>query len=330
MARAPDVVLSLYEMAGKPSHDKAYSDLVADLNTLHPHEAPPEELFHYTSAGGLLDILQSNQIWATNLEFMNDFLEVKYAKELLMHLVRQERKSARHGLVARFLEDTASALYPFTNVYSFYAVSFCADGGDRLSQWRAYAGEGTGYSIGFRATELIQAIEKYQSDAREEQIELIQVVYRREQQEAIVQDAVRKVCRYIEEHLTKADRRKANQALQTLPNLLCVHLFPYVFSFKAPGFEEEREWRLVTWIPAAVEAKRVKFRASANFTIPYLSLDLWVTRSAGEGTLPISRIIQGPRVESEVGMKSLEILKRKYGYADTEVVASKIPFRYVV
>ncbi|MGH7831084.1 MAG: hypothetical protein ACREP8_13010, partial [Candidatus Binatia bacterium] len=92
----------------------------------------------------------------------------------------------------------------------------------------------------------------------------------------------------------------------------------------------EREWRLVTWIPAAVEAKRVKFRASANFTIPYLSLDLWVTRSAGEGTLPISRIIQGPRVESEVGMKSLEILKRKYGYADTEVVASKIPFRYVV
>ncbi|MGH7828855.1 MAG: DUF2971 domain-containing protein, partial [Candidatus Binatia bacterium] len=224
MARAPDVVLSLYEMAGKPSHDKAYSDLVADLNTLRPHEAPPEELFHYTSAGGLLDILQSNQIWATNLEFMNDFLEVKYAKELLMHLVRQERKSARHGLVARFLEDTASALYPFTNVYSFYAVSFCADGGDRLSQWRAYAGEGTGYSIGFRATELIQAIGKYRSDAREEQIELIQVVYRREQQEAIVQDAVRKVCRYIEEHLTKADRRKANQALQTLPNLLCVHL----------------------------------------------------------------------------------------------------------
>ena len=316
-------------MGRKASQEKAYSDLMADLVSLRPHEEPPEELFHYTSAGGLVEILQSNQIWATNLEFMNDFREVKYAKELLMHLVRRERKAARHKFAVRFLEDTAGRLYSFTDVFGFYAISFCADGGDRLSQWRAYAGEGTGYSIWFRTAELIEAIGKYRSDQGSEQMELIQVVYRRDQQEAIVEDAIRKVCQYIQGHLAKTDPQTAGKALEALPDLLCVHLFPYLFSFKAVGFEEEREWRLVTWISTALEPKKVKFRPSANFTIPYLSLDLSSKRRGEEGTLPISRIIQGPRVEAEVGMKSLEILKRKYGYADTEVVASTIPFRYV-
>ncbi len=160
-------------------------------------------------------------------------------------------------------------------------------------------------------------------------MDLIEVVYRREQQQAVVQDAVRKICAYIEEHLTEIDGREGRRALKGLPNLLCVHLFPYVFSFKAAGFEEEREWRLVTWIPSAVESKTVRFRASANFIIPYLSLDLSV-KGRGEGEkLPVSRIIQGPRVEAEVGMKSLELLIKKYSYTATEVVPSKIPFRYV-
>ena len=316
-------------VARKRSYDKAYSDLAADLVGLRTHEEPPEELFHYTSAGGLLEIVQSNQIWATNLEFMNDFLEVKYAKELFMEVVQRERRASRNKLVVRFLDDTASTLDPFTNLFSFYAISFCADGGDRLSQWRAYATEGTGYSIGFRTGELINAIGKYKPETGEEQMDLIEVVYRREQQQAVVQDAVRKICRYIEEHLARDDARKGRRALQALPNLLCVHLFPYVFSFKAAGFEEEREWRLVTWIPSAMESKKVKFRASANFTIPYLSLDLSVTGRGDEEKLPISRIIQGPRVEAEVGMKSLELLVKKYGYTATEVVPSKIPFRYL-
>ncbi len=108
-----------------------------------------------------MEILHSNQIWATNLEFMNDFLEVNYAKQLFMEVVQKERRSARNKLVIRFLDDTASTLYPFTNLFSFYAISFCADGGDRLSQWRAYASEGTGYSIGFRTRDLLHAIEKY-------------------------------------------------------------------------------------------------------------------------------------------------------------------------
>ena len=310
-------------------HKSVYSDLLSDLRPLHPHPEPPAELFHYTSAGGLLEILRSNQIWATNLEFMNDFLEVKYAKELFMDVVRREKSFARNQLVVQFLDKTAKDLYRFTNVFSFYAVSFCADGGDRLAQWRAYAGEGTGYSIGFRSADIIAAMGKYDSEQRQQQTQLIQVVYRRKQQEAIVRTALKKVCTYVAEHLKEQNARSIEKSLPELSNTLCAHLFPYLFSFKAAGFEEEKEWRLVTWLPSAIEWEKVNFRASANFTIPYLSLDLSVRSRAQAAKLPISKIIQGPRVEAEVGMKSLELLMKKNRYSTVQIVASEVPFRYV-
>ena len=260
---------------------------------------------------------------------MNDFLEVKYAKELFLHLVQEEKRFVRHKAAAQFLEDTASTLYPFTDLFSFYGVSFCADGGDRLSQWRAYAREGSGYSIGFRAAELLRLIKRYRSRKRNQQIELIRVVYKRQQQESIVRNAIKNVCQYIAEHWGQSGRRQAAQGLKRLPRLLCMHLFPYVFSFKTSGFEEEKEWRLVTWLPAASESQTVRFRASANFIIPYLSLDLLTSSSSKTAMLPIATVIQGPRVETEAGMKSLELLLRKYGHSKARVVSSTIPLRYV-
>lgn len=316
-------------MAQRDPPTRLYSELAADLVNLRPGEQPPAKLFHYTSATGLLEIIQSHHLWATNLEFMNDFLEVKYAKELFLHLVQKEKRSVRHKAAAQFLEDTANTLYPFTALFSFYGVSFCADGGDRLSQWRAYAREGSGYSIGFRAAELLRLVQLYRSSRRNQQIELIRVVYKRQEQETIVRNAIRKVCHYIAEHWSQSGRHAAAQALKRLPRLLCMHLFPYVFSFKTSGFEEEKEWRLVTWLPAASESQTVRFRASANFIILYLSLDLLASKGSKTAMLPIATVIQGPRVETEAGMKSLELLLRKYGHPRARVVSSRIPLRYV-
>jgi len=316
-------------VARRPSPNRFYSGLTADLVNLRADEHPPEELFHYTSSTGLLEIIQSNHLWATNLEFMNDFLEVKYAKELFLHLVQKEKRSVRHKAAVQFLEDTANTLYPFTDLFTFYGVSFCADGGDRLSQWRAYAREGSGYSIGFCAAELLRLIKLHRSRRRQQQVELIRVVYERQQQESIVRNAIRKVCQYIVEHWNQGLWREPAQGLKRVPRLLCMHLFPYVFSFKTAGFEEEKEWRLVTWLPAASASQMVSFRASANFIIPYLSLDLFVDSRSKPTRLPIATVIQGPRVEAEAGMKSLELLLRKYDHSEARVISSTIPLRYV-
>ena len=54
---------------------------------------------------------------------------------------------------------------------------------------------------------------------------------------------------------------------------------------------------------------------------------MFVKGPKGKRQLPISSIVQGPRVEAEVGMKSLQMLTAKYGYSKIDVIGSKIPLR---
>ena len=52
----------------------------------------------------------------------------------------------RH-LIGKLVE--AYGQYKFTEMFNPFIVSFSEDGGNELSQWRAYAADGGGYSIGF-------------------------------------------------------------------------------------------------------------------------------------------------------------------------------------
>ncbi len=47
-------------------------------------------LFHYTSTEGLIGIISSNVLRATNVQYMNDTSELQYSKEML-HVQRADR-----------------------------------------------------------------------------------------------------------------------------------------------------------------------------------------------------------------------------------------------
>jgi hypothetical protein len=306
----------------RPAERNPY-DLTANLALPRGDEAPPRELFHYTSPEGLLEIVSSNRIWATNLQFMNDPSELRYGVRLFLDLLRRERGAGRYPAVARLLEEADQKVELFYRRIRFYAVSFCDDGGDRLSQWRTYAKEGTGYSIGFRSADLVNSLAR-EARRRSLQTRLIRVVYNRRQQEALVQAALERIGGYLRKSRAGAGAGRKPDP-ERLANLFCIHLFPYVLSFKAAGFAEEREWRLVRWLPSESEKKEVKFRTSERFVIPYIELNLADSRLRGK--LPITKIVQGPRVEPEAGLSSLDLLAQKYGYGNVDLVASRTPLR---
>jgi hypothetical protein len=52
----------------------------------------PEELWHYTDATGLIAILQSKKIWATQVTCLNDTLEQRYFGDLVHAAVKERRK----------------------------------------------------------------------------------------------------------------------------------------------------------------------------------------------------------------------------------------------
>jgi hypothetical protein len=52
--------------------------------------SPPETLYHYTTQDGVLGIVRSGELWATNVQYMNDrrefFLALETAAERLKKL----------------------------------------------------------------------------------------------------------------------------------------------------------------------------------------------------------------------------------------------------
>lgn len=112
---------------------------------------PP--LFHYTHAKGLLGILDSGRMWATNYRFLNDASEVAYAMALFESIVRERLSATHNEVVTEFLKRTLVTVNAFDGMFDCYVACFC-EKDDLLNQWRAYAAAGGGFAVGFRSREI--------------------------------------------------------------------------------------------------------------------------------------------------------------------------------
>jgi hypothetical protein len=156
----------------------SFEQTVASLRTKHNEwdaawrqrhvEADQEVLYHYTDARGLLGIVQSRQLWASNAAFLNDSTEVTYIREVLAEVAEEfrdehavtadireyaasafagtDRFSATEGRTASVISILEGAPTMASGVLDVYVSCFCAYG-DLLSQWRGYPSSGGGYAL---------------------------------------------------------------------------------------------------------------------------------------------------------------------------------------
>jgi hypothetical protein len=117
----------------------------------------PEVVYHYTSVDTLLKIVDSRQIRATSVGFLNDTKERDLFLEAVdKHLPKflQAHPEIDPTFFDSFMEFRATqeptSFLPFT-------ASFCREE-DSLPQWRAYCAGGNGVSIGFRVACLKTAV----------------------------------------------------------------------------------------------------------------------------------------------------------------------------
>jgi len=136
---------------------------------------PDQVVWHYTVGAGFLGILQSSQLYATQVAAMNDANETRHASDLFTKAVEQIiEERANEQDVAAFLKT----LLAFTkenagshNTSKFFVTSFSGEEDD-VTQWDRY-GRQNGYAIGFYARGL----------QREPTSTLFRVVYDNEKQE---------------------------------------------------------------------------------------------------------------------------------------------------
>lgn len=117
-------------------------------------EKPSGSLYHYTDAAGLLGIVESRSLWATDYRHLNDRKEYRIGAKLLKDELGKHRLAEKHRRAfERLVAETQKTCY----VLSFSEM------GDQLSQWRAHCPSGNGYALGFKRSNALFASAKQHS-----------------------------------------------------------------------------------------------------------------------------------------------------------------------
>src|SRR5260370_26658051 len=167
--------------------DSEVKKIVDDLDQLRPSHDVPQQLYHYTEQKRLMGILDSKRLWATDITYLNDSMELRYGFEIISSVIGSKIAEGYDELKS-FLEDVK--LYVNLNSASTtaYVTCFCEDG-NLLSQWRAYANHGAGYSIGIEAKALVGI--EYEGPGRLITETLLRkVLYDRATQEQLVKNTI--------------------------------------------------------------------------------------------------------------------------------------------
>lgn len=262
-------------------------------------ENPAKTIYHYTDVRGLIDILKSGKIWATHVSRLNDAKEY----EIGISLVSQRIRAIPQGPLKVLADKVISRMrYVDTFVACYSAAA------NRLSQWRAYSGGGTGYCLGFKTSEMATA------DSRMPLLE--KVVY----SEATANAILFRLQSRVDEFLSSNDFGEVEVGY--LMGMLASIFNVVACIIKHPGFEEEAEYRQIYQPSTSQLSLKTKYRMGRFGLTSYVEIGF-----LQEGKLPIESVTIGPCRDLDSEERSLSMLLSNHGYGDVEVLKSGIPLR---
>ena len=314
---------------------EAYDELTHDLGAIYAHfrEVPsnvPRQLFHYTTLEGLNGITEKSRIWASNVRFLNDLSEPKYAVETLrqgIDNVRAEHKAEHEREAKQLLGNfwnSAEQQYVKEGPDA-YVFCFC-ENGDLLSQWRGYAERGRGCALGFDSAKLLENLDRSNGQY------LFRLIYDPKEQQEEIKSAVGQVMSVLAKleavgPLEKYGGDNARQIRRCVHSALFAEVVRLRACFKNPAFREEKEWRVVQFVHPKAEDPVIRFRGSAGGIVPYLEMELFGRAPDSHATLPIDSVVLGPTLDPVLTREMLAFMFSKRGYPPISVTESMVPFR---
>jgi len=299
---------------------------------------PPETIFHYTTAAGLLGIVRSNRLWASDLLYMNDSTEVEYGRQLIIDVAAEVAGEAKCPMAQMLCKSINTVLYPVGMVGGgFYAACFCEEG-DLLSQWRGYSGGVGGYALGFRVRDL----QHVRASTPERKFVLRPVVYDPTHQRDLIRAFLLEVdCALAE--LLNGDLAEREQDVHGIAYVTIQRqMLECMLTMKNPAFKEEREWRLIHYRSGYGREPEatVDYRPTRSFIVPYVALD--ITPMGPEildhmppehqvdvrahNRVPLSTVIVGPSGHPQAAVAAIRTMIRDL-HMNADVINSQIPIR---
>jgi Protein of unknown function (DUF2971) len=317
-----------------------------------------KSLYHYTTAAAFESIIRNNCLWATRIEFLNDYLESALFEEYLEAKIFEDQRNHYHSIGVDGSDNVADILGRSHNIasmrsqtllnivrqtlnehYPRYLISFSNHEEDKnyeflaingqLSQWRGYGSVG-GVCLILDFDSVKEGGEKLiLEQAGVLHLDKVRYVNSSSQiEEVFPPKGWEELPSAVDTYLRNSMGRNTSD----IPDELHIAMMPFIKVapfVKHEGFSEEKEFRLVfsAFSNDAMKAAKMKdmsvsnvnFRSRADRLIPYLELLSGGVRSALRG------VIVGPGINMWHNNTSIKALLRKHNL-EIPVYPSNIPF----
>jgi len=280
-------------------------------------DTPKGSLYHYTTLTGLLGIVGSRTLWASDIRYMNDSAELKHAADLI-RLEVQERITRGRGkadLLGQFMDWITHRI---TDGHLLFASSFRSEG-NLLSQWRGYSSHGKGVSLGFSSEYILRCAER-------QKFQIGKCIYEPALQRKLISRVVDAVEAHVENSVGETTPRQRISAIyHEIFTHIEVDLLRISAILKHPSFREEKEWRIVSPVIIDCVDSRVLFREANAMLVPYVEFDLRYDEGC---PLMLDHLYLGPTSNINISMNSLKMF-----LAQNSIVPSRgidycqIPYR---
>jgi hypothetical protein len=251
--------------------------------------------------------MEEGKLWATHIRYLNDASEFRVLSDTFFDHASDAVDKRRDASLMN--EWSRRIRRPEIYTASFSAVKT----GDDLSQWRAYGGQHTGVSLGFRPQYLRDVCRHFlkgnQGWIGADKDSLIECAYYKQKQFPEVDP---EILANIKRNLATGDRSEQ-----------IISLALYGASLKHEGFRAESEWRIALVRENGFPFTDLKFRQLKSLIAPYVPIPLKLDGCP----IQILRVVVGPAPHMDEAVDAVKFLLAKNNVPVSEVVPSKIPYR---
>lgn len=281
----------------------------------------PNVIYHYTDYAGLHAILQTGILWFTDVFSMNDPSEIHHGMKQSVDHLRHMVEQADSRLHRFFLDKYEAFISEGLKQSAHYNICCFSTLCDSLSQWRAYADNGTGYALGFDAKALEVAY-AYVGGKRASNRSLFHVTYEDGKLSELQRRLVAAMFPLIELPGTLGAGGEQGAAfLRDLSSLSSLHALHTSLYFKHEAYRDESEYGFLTVEPGTDALPGVKRRLRRHELVQYTEFDWW---SLAKDALV--ELIVGPAAPGGAEGFVRDCLMA-YKYPDVRVGRSSIPYR---
>lgn len=281
-------------------------------------------IYHYTDDIGLKGIIESGQLWLSDIFSLSDPSELSHGLSHAAKILNSKTENGPTDAKA-FSEKFANFCKDGVQESAHYFVCSFSYDDDDLGQWRAYADNGHGYALGFDAQILVDVLVRNEADSDIRNIRTFPLAYDDTELVDINRQLIESTLPLISLPSTKAlSSRQINNYLRDLSINLSLYSLEAALYFKHKAYENEKEFRFLQISRSNIPAPNVKWRHQPYELVKYIEFD-W--RSLRPGAL--KRIVVGPAADQYKATRFVNDCLKAFHTGDVEVTRSEIPYRAV-